>query len=86
MFKPHFLLLDPISQAAVTLVLENIQKAIWKNKTEYETFRTPDGGTVGVEWSIVDGKGKPPTTEEEVDERQPILLVAPGLQNESDLT
>ena len=59
-FRPHFMLLEPLSQAFTLIVLENIQKTIWKNKTEIECFKTPDGGTVGVEWSIVDGQGRPP--------------------------
>ena len=58
-FRPHFMLLEPISQALTLLVLENIQKAIWKNRTKIETFLTPDGGTIGVEWSITDGDETP---------------------------
>lgn len=85
-FRPFFLCLTPFSQTAMVLLVENIQKSIWKNNTEIELFITPDGGTLAVEWSIDNGVGKPPTTAEEVSYRKPILLVAPGLQNESDLT
>ena len=61
--------------------MDVVKQAIWKNHSEIELFKTPDGGTVGIEWSIDDNIGRPPTAEEEVAERKPILLLAPGLQN-----
>ena len=59
--------------------MESIQKVIWKNNTEIELVKTPDGATLGIEWSIDDGVGKPPTAHKHASERKPILLLASGL-------
>ena len=49
-------------------------------------LKTSDGATLGIEWSIDDGVGKPPTADEHSEDRKPILLLASGLQNCSDCT
>ena len=71
--------LEPVSQTFFLLMLEAIQLALWKNNTEIELMKTPDGGTIAIEWSIDDGVGKPPTSDADDVARKPILLLASGL-------
>ena len=78
-FRPYFLCLEPFGQTVFLIALEALQKALWKNNTEIELVKTPDGATLGIEWSIDDGVGKPPTADEHASERKPILLLASGL-------
>ena len=80
-FKPHFLLLWHPIQTITYLLIETFEKFVFPIKTEDELFKCPDGGTVGIAWSIdKDGLGRPTGKHGQ----KPILLLCPGLGGKID--
>ena len=80
-FKPHFLLLWHPIQTITYLLIETFERFVLPIKTEDELFKCPDGGTVGIAWSIdKDGLGRPTGKHGQ----KPILLLCPGLGGKID--
>ena len=75
-YKPHIFLLWHAAQTFVDLLVEIFCQKFKKIKTDDEFFQCPDGGTVGVAWSVdQDGTGRPTGRRGQ----KPILLLCPGL-------
>ena len=58
-FRPHFLAVNHLLQGAILMIIETIEKVIYKVEYDEELIKTEDGGTVGIGWSIDNGVGRP---------------------------
>lgn len=71
-FEPYVFAPVPLLQGVFYLIAEGIYENFFPDKFDRELIKTPDGGTIGLDW---DG-GIPEL--EDVD-KKPILVVCPGL-------
>ena len=88
-YKPYLTGVLPLMHAVTFLLHERVYQIVWPNligvNCEEELLKAPDGATIGILWDIEsNGKARPPTTAEKSDNRRPILLIAVGLQSNTD--